>query len=130
MCSRARPSTTRPMRSDEHTSELQSLLPTAFPTRRHSQVDRRPREEDADSGDTDGDMEDDDERRADDEEDEVGDVGKPLSDALVRDLTAHRTLALRLVLGQQPAVALIALTHVLASQTFYHAAHEIGRAHV
>src|SRR3546814_16954960 len=45
-----------------------------------------------------------------------------LSDALVRDLTAHRTLALRLELGDQPVVALIALTHALASQTFYHAA--------
>jgi len=82
--------------------------------------DRQPRDEDADSGDTD----DDDERRADDDEDEAGDAGKPLSDALVRDLTAHRTLALRLVLGEQPAVALIALTHVLAGQTFYHAAHD------
>ncbi|GMU39865.1 MAG: hypothetical protein AMXMBFR23_07310 [Chloroflexota bacterium] len=63
-----------------------------------------------------------DERRADDDENETGDVGKPLSDALVRDLTAHRTLALRLELGDQPVVALIALTHALASQTFYHAA--------
>lgn len=41
---------------------------------------------------------------------------------LVRDLTAHRTLGLRLALGQQPAVALVAITHALAEQTFYHAA--------
>ena len=49
-----------------------------------------------------------DEWRADDDEDEAGDVGRPLSDALVRDLTAHRTLVLRLVLGEQPAMALVA----------------------
>jgi len=85
--------------------------------------DRSSRDEDEASGDT-GEGMHDDEQRTDDDDEEVGDVGKPLSDALVRDLTAHRTLALRLVLGQQPAVALIALTHALASQTFYHAAHD------
>ena len=45
--------------------------------------------------------------------------GKPLSDILVRDLTAHRTLGLRLALGEQPDMALIAVTHALAAQTFY-----------
>lgn len=45
--------------------------------------------------------------------------GKPLSDSLIRDLTAHRTLALRLALGEQPDMALIAVTHALAAQTFY-----------
>jgi len=45
--------------------------------------------------------------------------GRRLSDALVRDLTAHRTLGLRIALGEQPDVALIALTHALAAQTFY-----------
>ncbi len=44
---------------------------------------------------------------------------KPLSDTLVRDLTAHRTLGLRLALGERPDVALIAVVHALASQTFY-----------
>lgn len=44
-----------------------------------------------------------------------------LSDALVRDLTAHRTLGLRVALGEQPDVALIAVTHALAAQTFYRA---------
>ncbi|MGE0135819.1 MAG: ParB/RepB/Spo0J family partition protein, partial [Dehalococcoidia bacterium] len=83
----------------------------------------RLRGEDAASGDT-GEGIHDGEQHAGDDEDEAGDVGKPLSDALVRDLTAHRTLALRLVLGQQSAVALLALTHTLASQTFYHAADE------
>ena len=45
--------------------------------------------------------------------------GKPLSDILVRDLTAHRTLGLRLALGEQPDMALTAVTHALAAQTFY-----------
>jgi ParB family chromosome partitioning protein len=44
---------------------------------------------------------------------------RPLSDVLVRDLTAHRTLALRLALGENPNVALLAVTHALAAQTFY-----------
>jgi ParB family chromosome partitioning protein len=52
-------------------------------------------------------------------EDEDADEGKPLSDLLVRDLTAHRTLGLRLALGEQPDMALIAVTHTLAAQTFY-----------
>ena len=45
---------------------------------------------------------------------------RPLSDVLVRDLTAHRTLALRLALGENPDVALLAVTHALAAQTFHH----------
>jgi ParB family chromosome partitioning protein len=48
--------------------------------------------------------------------------GKPLSDLLVRDLTAHRTLGLRLALGEQPDIALIAVTHAFAAQTFYQGA--------
>ncbi len=57
---------------------------------------------------------------ADDED--AGEDGKPLSDLLVRDLTAHRTLGLRLALGEQPDIALIAVTHALAAQTFYRSA--------
>ncbi|MGE3795282.1 MAG: ParB/RepB/Spo0J family partition protein [Dehalococcoidia bacterium] len=79
-----------------------------------------------DADDRDASAEEDGERGVDDEEEEAGDLGKPLSDALVRDLTAHRTLALRFVLGEQPAVALIALTHALASQTFYQSAAELS----
>ncbi len=45
--------------------------------------------------------------------------GKPLSDLLIRDLTAHRTLGLRLALGEQPDMALIAVTHTLAAHIFY-----------
>lgn len=42
-----------------------------------------------------------------------------LPDSLVRDLTAHRTQALRLALGEQHAVALVAVTHALAARVFY-----------
>jgi ParB family chromosome partitioning protein len=49
-----------------------------------------------------------------DEEDD-----RPLSDMLVRDLTAHRTLGLRLNLSEQPDIAIIALTHALTAQVFY-----------
>jgi ParB family chromosome partitioning protein len=56
------------------------------------------------------------------EDDDAGDAGKPLSDLLIRDLTSHRTLGLRLALGEQPDMALIAVTHALAAQTFYRGA--------
>lgn len=52
-------------------------------------------------------------------EEDAGDAGKPLPDSLIRDLTAHRTLGLRLALGEQPDMALIAVVHTLAAQTFY-----------
>src|SRR5690606_30154804 len=68
----------------------------------------------------DGDGEGDDLSEAEAEpEEEAGDAGKPLPDSLIRDLTAHRTLGLRLALGEQPDMALIAVTHALAAQTFY-----------
>jgi ParB family chromosome partitioning protein len=53
------------------------------------------------------------------DEDGEDEDGKPLSDLLVRDLTAHRTLGLRLALGEQPDMALIAVTHALVAQAFY-----------
>jgi ParB family chromosome partitioning protein len=49
-----------------------------------------------------------------DEEDD-----SPLSDILVRDLTAHRTLGLRLNLSEQPEVAIVTVTHALSAQIFY-----------
>ncbi|MET2830896.1 chromosome partitioning protein ParB [Mesorhizobium shangrilense] len=52
-------------------------------------------------------------------DEEAEDDGKPLSDLLIRDLTAHRTLGLRLALGEQSDIALFAVTHTLAAQTFY-----------
>ena len=42
-----------------------------------------------------------------------------LSAALVAELTAHRTAALRNDLAQAPELALIAVAHALAAQTFY-----------
>jgi len=53
------------------------------------------------------------------DEEPEGDAGQPISDLLTRDLTAHRTLGLRLALGEQPDMALIAVTHALAARTFY-----------
>jgi ParB family chromosome partitioning protein len=53
------------------------------------------------------------------DDEDAGDAGKPLSELLIRDLTAHRTLGLRLALGEQPVIALVAVVHALAAQTFY-----------
>lgn len=47
------------------------------------------------------------------------DAGAPFSERLVLDLTAHRTMALRDVLGAQPTVALSAVVHSLALFAFY-----------
>ncbi len=57
-----------------------------------------------------------------DGEDEDGDDHKPLSDILIRDLTAHRTLGLRLALREQPEVAIVAIAHALSAQIFYRGA--------
>ncbi|MFT4116712.1 ParB/RepB/Spo0J family partition protein [Bradyrhizobium sp.] len=50
---------------------------------------------------------------------EEEDDDRPLSDVLVRDLAAHRTLGLRLNLSEQPEIAIVAVTHALAAQIFY-----------
>ena len=57
-----------------------------------------------------------------DGEDEDADDQKPLSDILLRDLTAHRTLGLRLALSEQPEVAIVAVIHALSAQIFYRGA--------
>ena len=44
---------------------------------------------------------------------------KPLSDRLMSELTAHRTLGLRHALGQRPDVAFLAALHVLTLKAFY-----------
>jgi ParB family chromosome partitioning protein len=96
--------------------------------------DENPDAEDASDGETvvdgvrvnrDGEIIEDDDGDGASAPDAEDDDGKPLSDILIRDLTAHRTLGLRLALGEQPDMALIAVTHALAAQTFYHA----GDAH-
>ena len=48
-----------------------------------------------------------------------GTAGKPLSERLVADLTAHRTAALRDALAQQPRLAFLAALHAVTLQTFY-----------
>ncbi|XHB98441.1 ParB/RepB/Spo0J family partition protein [Nitratireductor sp. ac15] len=56
-----------------------------------------------------------------DDEDE-DDSLKPLPERLVIELTAHRTLALRNALAENPHVAMTMLLHKLVSDTFRHAA--------
>jgi ParB family chromosome partitioning protein len=53
-----------------------------------------------------------------DEEDE-GDAIRPLSERLVTELTAHRTLALRAALAEDPDIAVVAVLHALCLRTFY-----------
>jgi len=54
-----------------------------------------------------------------DEEDE-DDGAKPLSDRLVCELTAHRTIALRDALANDPQVAFLAALHAMTLRLFYH----------
>jgi ParB family chromosome partitioning protein len=49
------------------------------------------------------------------------DERRGLSDALMADLTAHRTMALREAVAGNPDVALLAVTHALAAETFHRA---------
>jgi ParB family chromosome partitioning protein len=44
---------------------------------------------------------------------------KPLSDRLLTELTAYRTLALREALGNEPGIAYLALLHALCLRLFY-----------
>src|SRR6056297_762990 len=54
-----------------------------------------------------------------DDEEEEDDGLKPLSDRLVMELTAHRTLALRNALAQDPQVAFLAALHATVLRLFY-----------
>ncbi len=53
-------------------------------------------------------------------EDDEDDAIKPLPDRLVTELTAHRTLALRDAVANNPHVAMTALLHKLVPDTFQH----------
>jgi ParB family chromosome partitioning protein len=44
----------------------------------------------------------------------------PISDRLMAELTAHRTLGLRQALGERPDAAFLAALHALALRAFYH----------
>uniref|UniRef100_Q07JB5 ParB family protein n=1 Tax=Rhodopseudomonas palustris (strain BisA53) TaxID=316055 RepID=Q07JB5_RHOP5 len=52
-------------------------------------------------------------------DDDEDDVIKPLPDRLITELTAHRTLALRNALANDPAVAFTAVLHNFVLATFY-----------
>uniref|UniRef100_UPI00143887C0 ParB/RepB/Spo0J family partition protein n=1 Tax=Caulobacter sp. SSI4214 TaxID=2575739 RepID=UPI00143887C0 len=51
-------------------------------------------------------------------EEPEGDAAAPLTARLVADLTAHRTMAMRETLAQNPDLALVALTHALVCHAF------------
>ncbi|MEO1200187.1 MAG: ParB/RepB/Spo0J family partition protein [Pseudomonadota bacterium] len=53
------------------------------------------------------------------DEDEDDDGTKPLSDRLVCELTAHRTMALRDALAGDPQLAMLACLHAMVLQLFY-----------
>ncbi|MBA7689768.1 hypothetical protein ES703_98279 [subsurface metagenome] len=59
-------------------------------------------------------------------EDEEDDTIKPLPDRLITELTAHRTLALRNALANDPAVAFQAVLHNFVLATFYRFASSSG----
>lgn len=48
----------------------------------------------------------------------------PLSDRLVAELTAHRTLALRHAVSERPDIAMLAVLHALALRVFHHYAQD------
>jgi ParB family chromosome partitioning protein len=52
-------------------------------------------------------------------EDDDEDVAKPLPDRLITELTAHRTLALRDALAENPAITFQAVLHNFVLRTFY-----------
>ncbi|WP_064709456.1 ParB/RepB/Spo0J family partition protein [Rhizobium bangladeshense] len=58
-------------------------------------------------------------RAVDDQAQEEDDVIRPLSDRLVADLTATRTVALRNALANNPAMAFIAVLHAFVLKIFY-----------
>lgn len=57
-----------------------------------------------------------------DDDDDADKVVKPLPERLVSELTAHRTLALRDAVANDPQVALTVLLHKLCFDTFQHSA--------
>ena len=61
----------------------------------------------------------DDDEHGDQDEPELDEGLKPISDRLMTELTAHRTLALRHALGGNPQIAFIAALHALTLKVFY-----------
>ncbi len=58
--------------------------------------------------------------------DDETEISAKLSDRLLSELTAHRTLALRLALANDPDAAFLAATHALALKSFYGSGHFDG----
>ena len=84
------------------------------------QPEAEPEDEGEGASAEDGEAVEDDEDADEAEEVDEADADKPISDSLIRDLTAHRTLGLRLALGEQHDMAMVALTHALVLDLFYH----------
>ncbi|MEZ5838113.1 MAG: ParB/RepB/Spo0J family partition protein [Geminicoccaceae bacterium] len=59
-----------------------------------------------------------------DETDEENNQQRSLTDRLMAELTAHRTVALRHVLGEQPNMAFLAALHAVTLRCFYHHAQD------
>jgi len=74
----------------------------------------------SDGGEVDGEAGDAVSNAPDPEDEEEEDGLKPLSDRLVCELTAHRTLALRNALANDPQTAFLAALHAMALRLFYH----------
>ena len=72
----------------------------------------------SDDGTGDDDTASDASRRDADAEEEDGLA--PMSDRLISELTAHRTLGLRHMLGDRPDIAFLAALHALTLRVFYH----------
>jgi ParB family chromosome partitioning protein len=88
------------------------------PVETDSEEDDRGQGSGAESG---NDGEEDPEAEADTSAPEPEDEGlSPISDRLMTELTAHRTLGLRHALGEQPQVAFHAALHALTLKVFYH----------
>ena len=54
----------------------------------------------------------------------------PISDRLLTELTAHRTLGLRKALGERPDVAFLAALHALTLKVFYHYGSDLSLIHI
>ena len=93
-------------------------LPVAEP---EDDIAERP--EGADSSDEHG-AENAESTRADRNEPEEDEELAPLSDRLVSELTAHRSLGMRHLLGGRPDIAFLAALHALSLRTFYHYAQD------
>jgi ParB family chromosome partitioning protein len=76
-------------------------------------------EPDPEPGEAEVQMEDQGDERGPEAEEPEEESGAPLSERLVLDLTAHRTLALRDALAANATVALSAVVHALALSAFY-----------